>query len=106
MTRWAITLRNRDQEFHLGYSARKTKGALLRAMQANSEFVLRTSGLSAAPEEDGFVWNAKSESWQFNGWSIRFSGATEHDHTMMKLLADKAGSHAFASALPSELAGN
>jgi hypothetical protein len=80
-TRWEIHAVNpvTRQTLHLGYSARRTKRAILDAMGNNGP---ELAALVDLPYDDneGFEWNVKRKSWIYKNWSCEFSGQTERDN--------------------------
>jgi len=60
---------------HLGWSERKTKGALLEAMRVNGPAILK---LADIPENDkGFTWSTRTQAWTWKGFQVDFSGNTK-----------------------------
>lgn len=74
-TRYEVVARHEDgSEHRLGFTAKRTKRALLSIAQANGPMILDWLG-----DWDGLATYRKDFGWKFGPVAIAFSGRTERD---------------------------
>lgn len=73
-TSYEVVAKHIGEETRLAFTERRTKSALLRIAQANSETVLAMLG-----DWDGEAKYTKAQGWAFGPVSIHYTGRTERD---------------------------
>lgn len=77
ITKYEVILKHSETKRILGYTARRTKSALLKFAQWNASDIL-----ALIPDWDDVATYNKNNGWQFGDVTITFSGATEKYPTL------------------------